>query len=186
LVVGGFVTWGMFGGFADLGARLATRPDLSRLFLGGADGVTWVTITGLAFTAVLCLPRQFHVIVVENAGEAEIRRAAWLFPLYLLAINIFVIPISIAGLLVFPHGAVDGDLFVLALPMAAGQGAVALLAFIGGLSAATGMVIVACVAISTMVSNDLVMPIVLHGRFGFADRQDMSAIVLHIRRIAIF
>jgi len=186
LVVGGFVTWGMFGGFADLGARLATRPDLSRLFLGGADGVTWVTITGLAFTAVLCLPRQFHVIVVENAGEAEIRRAAWLFPLYLLAINIFVIPISIAGLLVFPHGAVDGDLFVLALPMAAGQGAVALLAFIGGLSAATGMVIVACVAISTMVSNDLVMPIVLHGRrLGLADREDMSAIVLQIRRIAI-
>jgi Na+/proline symporter/signal transduction histidine kinase len=186
LVVGAFVTWGMFGGLGDLAARIGAVPETRRLFLGGVDGPTWVTMTSLALVAVLCLPRQFHVAIVENADEGDVRKAAWLFPLYLVAINIFVIPIAAAGLLVFPGGAVDGDMFVLALPMAAGQGAIALLAFIGGLSAATGMVIVACVAVSTMVSNDLVMPIVLRSRFGFADREDMSAIVLHIRRIAIF
>jgi Na+/proline symporter/signal transduction histidine kinase/CheY-like chemotaxis protein len=186
LVVGAFVTWGMFDGFGDLAARIGAAAETRRLFLGGVDGPTWVTMTSLALVAVLCLPRQFHVAVVENADEGDLRKAAWLFPLYLVAINIFVIPIAAAGLLVFPGGAVDGDMFVLALPMAAGQSAIALLAFIGGLSAATGMVIVASVAVSTMVSNDLVMPIVLRGRFGFADREDMSAVVLHIRRIAIF
>ena len=177
----------MFNGFGDLAARIDAATETRRLFLTGVDGPTWVTMTGLALVAVLCLPRQFHVTVVENADEGDLRKAAWLFPLYLIAINIFVIPISAAGLLVFPAGTVDGDLFVLALPMAAGQGMIALLAFIGGLSAATGMVIVASVAVSTMVSNDLVMPIVLHGRrFGFADREDMSAIVLPVRRTAIF
>jgi Na+/proline symporter/signal transduction histidine kinase/CheY-like chemotaxis protein len=186
LIVGAFVTWGMFGGFGDLGARAAASPGISRLFLNGVDGVSWVTMTGLAFTAVLCLPREFHVLVVENAAESDLRKAAWLFPLYLVAINVFVIPISIAGLLVFPQGGVDGDMFVLALPMAAGQGLAALLAFIGGLSAATGMVIVASVAISTMVSNDLVMPLVLRGRrLGLSDRADMSAIVLQVRRLVI-
>jgi Na+/proline symporter/signal transduction histidine kinase len=186
LVVGAFVTWGMFGGFGDLAARIGAAPELRNLFLAGVDGPTWVTMTGLALAAMLCLPRQFHVAVVENADEADLRKAAWLFPLYLVAINIFVIPISVAGLIAFPDGTVDGDMFVLAVPMAAGQGATALLAFIGGLSAATGMVIVACIAVSTMVSNDLIMPIVLHGRrLGLADREDMSAIVLHLRRITI-
>jgi Na+/proline symporter/signal transduction histidine kinase len=186
LVVGIFVTWGVLGGFGDLAARIAAAPELSKRFLAGVDGPSWVTMTGLAFAAVLCLPRQFHVIVVENADEADVRKASWLFPLYLVAINIFVIPIAAAGLIVFPAGTVDGDMFVLALPVAAGQGAVALFAFIGGLSAATGMVIVASVAASTMVSNDLVMPIVLHGRRrGRAERADMSALVLNIRRAAI-
>ncbi len=186
LIVGAFVTWGMFGGFGDLWARIGAMPALGPLFLGGVDGATWVTMTGLAVAATLCLPRQFHVTVVENADPADMRKAAWLFPIYLVAINLFVIPIAIAGLVVFPRGGVDGDLFVLALPMQAGQSVVALLAFIGGLSAATGMVIVACVAVSTMVSNDLIMPIVLHGRrLGLAGREDMSAIVLQVRRVAI-
>jgi Na+/proline symporter/signal transduction histidine kinase/CheY-like chemotaxis protein len=185
--VGAFVTWGMFGGLGDITARIGAAPATRRLFLAEVDGPTWVTMTFLAFLAALCLPRQFHVAIVESVDEREVRKAAWLFPLYLIAINIFVIPISAAGLLVFPKGTVDGDLFVLALPMAAGQSMVALLAFIGGLSAATGMVIVATLAVSTMVSNDLVMPIVLHGRrLGFADRRNMSAIVLQVRRVAIF
>jgi Na+/proline symporter/signal transduction histidine kinase/CheY-like chemotaxis protein len=185
--VGAFVTWGMFGGLGDITARIGAAPATRRLFLAEVDGPTWLTMTFLALLAALCLPRQFHVAIVENVDEREVRKAAWLFPLYLVAINIFVIPISAAGLLVFPRGTVDGDLFVLALPMAAGQSMVALLAFIGGLSAATGMVIVATLAVSTMVSNDLVMPIVLHGRrLGFTDRRNMSAIVLQVRRVAIF
>ncbi|HXE15845.1 MAG TPA: hybrid sensor histidine kinase/response regulator [Stellaceae bacterium] len=186
LFVGAFVTWGMFGGFGDLAGRVVADPKLSHLFLSGADGTLWITITGLAFAAAICLPRQFHVAIVENAGENDLRRAAWLFPLYLVVINIFVVPIAIAGLSLFPDGAVSGDLFVIALPMAAGQNLIALVAFIGGFSAATGMVIVSCVALSTMVSNDLVMPIVLHGRrLGLGDRQDMGALIVGIRRAAI-
>lgn len=185
LAVGGFVTWGMFDGFGDLAARVASDPALGRVFLGGVDGATWVTMTTLALAAVLCLPRQFHVIVVENTDQRDLYRAAWLFPLYLIAINVFVVPIAIAGLSRFPSG-VDGDMFVLALPVSAHQEILTLLAFVGGLSAATGMVIVASVAVSNMISNDLVMPMVLHGRqLGLAGRGDMGKLVLRIRRAAI-
>lgn len=186
LSVGIFVTWGMFQGFGDLAARAAATPELRHLFFGGVDGPTWVTMTGLAMSAILCLPRQFHVTVVENVNEKDLRKAAWLFPLYLVAINIFVVPIAAAGLIVFNDGGVDGDMFVLALPMAGQQEVIALLAFLGGLSAATAMVIVESVAISNMVSNDLIMPILLHRRhLGLSDREDMGKVILQIRRVAI-
>lgn len=186
LVVGGLVTWGMFGGLHDLGARVTADPRLRTVFLSGVDGPTWVTMTGLALLAILCLPRQFHMTVVENVDERDVLKAAWLFPLYLIAINVFVVPIAIAGLVQFSSGLVDADMFVVALPIAGGHPAVALLAFLGGLSAATGMVIVACVAVSNMVSNDLVMPVVLHGRrLGFAEREDMGTLILNVRRVAI-
>ena len=186
LVVGGVVTWGMFGGIHDLAARVGSAPRLRQVFLSGIDGPTWVTMTGLAFCAILCLPRQFYMTVVESVDERDVRRAAWLFPIYLVAINIFVVPIAVAGLILFPNGAIDADMFVIALPIMGGYHAVALLAFIGGLSAAAAMVIVASVAVSSMVSNDLVMPIVLHGRrLGLAEREDMGALILNGRRVAI-
>ena len=94
----------------------------------------------------------------------HLRRATWAFPAYLLLINIFVIPIAIGGLLHFGQGTVDPDTFVLTLPMAHDNAALALFVFIGGLSAATGMVIVEAIALSTMVCNDLVMPMLLRSR----------------------
>jgi Na+/proline symporter/CheY-like chemotaxis protein len=187
LSVGIFVTWGLYGGIGDLTHRLATAPELHRLFFNGVDGQAWVTTTGLAMAAVICLPRQFHVTVVENVSERDLKKAAWLFPLYLVAINIFVVPIAAAGLMFFgPNGSVDGDMFVLAVPMAGRQEAIALLAFLGGFSAATAMVVVESVAISNMVSNDLIMPILLHRRrLGLANSEDMGKLILRIRRAAI-
>jgi len=186
LLVGGVVTWGAFNGLHDLAARVRADPQLRHIFLSGVDGPTWVTMTGLAFCAVLCLPRQFYMTVVESVDERDVRKAVWLFPLYLVAINLFVVPIAVAGLIKFPNGMIDADMFVIALPIMSGYHVVALLAFIGGLSAATAMVIVASVAVSNMVSNDLVMPIVLHGRrLGFAEREDMRTLILNVRRIAI-
>ena len=133
------------------------------------------------------LPRQFHVTVVENRGESEIRRAAWLFPIYLVLINLFVIPIAIAGLLTFPRGAVDSDMFVLALPLKAGSELLALTAFVGGLSAATAMVIVETVALAIMASNDIVVPFVLQRREAIlSGRADVGAILLTVRRFSIF
>ena len=186
LAVGAFVTWGMFGGFGDIVARIGREPSLSRVFLSGIDGTQWVTTTGLAIAAILCLPRQFHVAVVENTEPRDLYKAAWLFPVYLVAINIFVIPIAVAGLSTFGQAG-DGDMFVLALPLAAGETSFAVIAFIGGLSAATGMAIVSSVAVSNMISNDLVMPILLRGRrLGLAERSDMGRVILRIRRAAIF
>ena len=144
-------------------------------------------MTLLSTVAIVLLPRQFHVTVVENHSEAEIRRAAWLFPLYLVLINLFVIPIAIAGLLTFPPGSVDSDMFVLALPLSAGSELLALVAFVGGLSAATAMVIVETVALAIMASNDIVVPLVLQRREAIlSGREDVGAILLTVRRIAIF
>ena len=118
-------------------------------------------MTLLSFFAIVLLPRQFHVSVVENSSDAEVGRARWLFPLYLVAINLFVIPIAIAGLVLFPFGAVDSDMYVLALPIEGNAPLLSVGVFIGGLSAATAMVIVECVALAIMVSNDIVLPLVL-------------------------
>jgi signal transduction histidine kinase len=136
--------------------------------------------------AIICLPRQFQVTVVENVNEAHLEKAVWLFPLYLLIINIFVLPIALGGRLAFPGGGVDADTFVLTLPMADQQEFLALFAFIGGLSAATGMVIVAAIALSTMISNDLVMPVLLRLTWlRLTERGDLTGLLLFIRRASI-
>jgi hypothetical protein len=149
-------------------------------------GNWWAPQTLLAMLAIFCLPRQFQVTVVENVDESHLNKALWLFPLYLLLINVFVLPIAFGGLLRFPLGTIDADTYVLALPLAEGAPGLALFAFIGGLSAATGMVIVASVALSTMICNDLVMPVLL--RFAWlhlSERRDLSGLLLAIRRGAI-
>ena len=188
LAVGLFVTYGVFDGFGDIFARVAARPEIAKLLTsvgaGGHGG--WVTLTVLSMAAILFLPRQFQITVVENVDERHLDKAVWLFPLYLLLINIFVLPIALGGLLYFSPGTVDGDTFVLTLPMAEHQSALALLAFIGGLSAATAMVIVETIALSTMVSNDLVMPILLRvGWLRLTERGDLTRLLIAIRRGSI-
>ncbi|NMG42997.1 histidine kinase [Aromatoleum toluvorans] len=190
LVVGGFVTWSVYEGFGDIFARAFANPDLAALLslqtasTAGYGG--WFAMTLLALLSVIFLPRQFQVTVVENVNEQHLRRATWLFPAYLLLINIFVLPIALGGLLYFGRGTVDPDTFVLSLPLAHGEKALALLAFIGGLSAATGMVIVETIAVSTMVCNDLVMPLLLSTkRFKRNVHPDLTGLLLGIRRGAI-
>jgi signal transduction histidine kinase len=191
LAVGGFVTWGLFDGMADIWARAQAVPDLQallRLNQSGADFdyAQWFALTILSALAVLLLPRQFQVMVVECVDERHIRRAAWLFPAYLLLINVFVLPIAIGGLLLFGQGQADPETFVLSLPLGQGALALALFAYIGGLSALTGMLIVETVAVSTMVCNDLVMPTLLRlGGFGARAGGDLTRFLLNIRRAAI-
>jgi len=190
LAVGAFVTYGMYGGMGDLFARAAEHPRLSTLFapLSGAAGgyANWAWLTLLSMLAILFLPRQFQIAVVENVNEQHIVKAVWLFPLYMLAMNVFVVPIAFGGVLHFQGTGVDPDTFVLTLPMAEKQHALALLVFVGGLSAATGMVIVETIALSTMVCNDLVMPVLLRMRATrFGGRRDLSGLLLGIRRGAI-
>ena len=181
LAVGVFVTYGVYHGFGDLFSRAASSGDLAKLFTidVGTGYTSWISLTVLAMLAIFVLPRQFQVLVVENVDERHVKKAVWLFPLYLLLINIFVLPIAFGGLLHFPQGSVDADTFVLTLPMAERQQTIALLAFIGGLSAATGMMIVETVALSTMVCNDLVMPTLLRfGRLHLSERRDLTGVPL--------
>jgi len=189
LAVGVFVTYGLYDGFADIFQRVAADDGLRRLTTADPSGhgyTGWFSLTLLAGLAILFLPRQFQIAVVENVGEAHLKRAIWLFPLYLFLINIFVLPIALGGLLHFSGQEVDADTFVLTLPMAQRQEWLTLLVFIGGLSAATGMVIVETIALSTMVCNDLVMPILLRLRgAALAEAKDLSRLLLGIRRGAI-
>ena len=190
LAVGAFVTFGIFNGFGDLFGRAAGDPKLAAMMtpLDGVAGgyASWVWLTILSMMAIMFLPRQFQVTVIENVNEKHLSKAIWLFPLYMLAINIFVLPIAFGGLLHFPENTVDADTFVLTLPMSQKQELLALLVFIGGLSAATGMVIVETIALSTMVCNDLVMPVLLRLRgLRLNERSDLTKLLLGIRRGAI-
>jgi len=184
LLVGFYVTFVLFDGPGDLYAQAAAQPAIAEKFARDLPGGGWLAQTGLAFVACLLLPRQFHIAVVENNGPGELARAAWLFPAYLVAINIFVVPIAAAGLLTLGDS-VDADLFVLEVPHAAGNDFVTLSAFLGGLSAATAMVIVASVAVSIMISNEIVVPALLRGTRRSWLPADMGGLVLNIRRAAI-
>ncbi|MGH1461408.1 MAG: hypothetical protein ACRBB6_05170 [Neptuniibacter sp.] len=157
--VGFFVTYTLFDGFGDIADRLR-QANLEHVISFSAtenSGLMWVTLMILSFSAIHTLPRQFHVTVVENSDRKHLKTAMWLFPLYIIAINVFVVPIAAAGLLqgISPENA---DFFVLLLPQQAGSDSLTILAFIGGFSAATGMIIITTMTLSTMASNHLILP----------------------------
>jgi Na+/proline symporter/signal transduction histidine kinase/ActR/RegA family two-component response regulator len=186
LVVGIGVVFFMFGGFGPLMAEAASKPVIAKLFENGIHGGTLLTVTWLSFVCIFLLPRQFHVTFVENVSEDELRKAFWLFPLYLIAINIFVVPVAIAGILRFSGTDVPPDMYLLALPYYSGNHILTFLAFLGGLSAATAMVVVETVALSIMVCNDLLLPVILQRRTAGAEgSKDMSRLLLNIRRASI-
>lgn len=191
LAVGIFVTFSMYDGFGDLFQQAELVPRLQKLLTIGSDASSvsfgsWASLILLSMLSLLFLPRQFQIAVIENVSERHLNRAIWLLPLYLLIINIFVLPIAFGGIMHFPDGGVDADMFVLALPMLMQHQGLTLLVFIGGLSAATGMIIVESIALSTMVCNDLVMPLLLRtASFKRNRHADLSKFLLNIRRGAI-
>ncbi|WP_424987789.1 ATP-binding protein [Microbulbifer sp. S227A] len=181
LAVGGFVVWELAGGIGPMMDRI----DASEIGRWNAEAGRWATFTFLSAAAFVCLPRMFQVLVVENSDERHLRTAAWAFPLYLLLMSLFVIPIAVMGLELMPEGA-NPDLFVLTVPLSQGRDGLAMLSFLGGFSSATSMVIVATMALSTMVSNHVVMPIWLswHGE-GASVSGDVRNVVLLARRVSI-
>jgi Na+/proline symporter/nitrogen-specific signal transduction histidine kinase len=190
LSVGIFVTYGLFDGFGDLFSRVSQNPSLSQLFTmkgAGLDGWSWLWLTIISMSAVLLLPRQFHMAVVENPHPSFTRKAAWLFPLYLFLINIFVLPIAFGGEMIFtPEQQIEADTYVLNIPLQFGKEGLAVFACLGGLSAATSMVIVSVIALSIMVSNNLVLPAILKTS-AIQERQymDFDQRFLGIRRVSV-
>jgi len=189
ITVGAFVTYGMYDGFGDIFKRAGAVPEIRHLFTieeKTGSYMQWNIHICLAMVAVMFLPRQFQVAVVENVNEEHLNKAIWLFPLYLLVINIFVLPVALGGMLHFPGGRMEPDTFVLSLPMAMNQEGLTLFAFIGGMSAATGMVIVEAIALSTMICNELVMPVLLRlPQTTISPQTDMSGLLLTVRRASI-
>ncbi|MFV0335881.1 MAG: ATP-binding protein [Tropicimonas sp.] len=181
LSVGIFVVWGLADGPADILRRI----DASEIAGWQIEPSRWAGLIFTSAAAILCLPRMFQVIVVENDDEAHLAAASWAFPLYLCLMSLFVIPIAVIGLETMPAGA-NPDLFVLSLPLREEWHGLAMFAFLGGFSSATSMVIVAALALATMVSNHVVMPLYLRTRPERVTMAgDVRALVLRARRFSI-
>lgn len=182
VAVGVWVVWGLADGPLDVLARI----DASKIAEWHLEPGRFAGLTFVSAAAVLTLPRMFQVLVVENVDERHLATASWAFPAYLMTMSLFVVPIAVLGLEHAAPGA-NPDLFVLTLPLGAGQGSLALLAFLGGFSSATSMVIVAAIALATMVSNHIVTPLWLATRRGGArgEQGDVRWLVLTSRRISI-
>ncbi|MCH8567352.1 MAG: hypothetical protein LAT67_03780 [Balneolales bacterium] len=191
LVAGISIVWFIFNGPIDLFSQAAEKGITDGLFTFGEATITyseWFWLTLISMFAILLLPRQFQVAVIENISVRHVDTAVWLFPLYLLLINLFVIPIALAGLILFPAGTVDADTFVITIPLMHDMPAVAMLVFIGGISAATSMVIVAVVAISTMLSNDLFVPALLKWKSPKSQNlpdESIQSQLLFIKRLSV-
>lgn len=181
IAVGVFVVFYVGSGPSDMMARIGE----SEIEIWELQPDRWMTLIFLSAAAFICLPRMFQVIVVENEDERHLSTASWAFPLYLFLISMFVLPIAVVGLSVMPEGS-NPDLFVLTLPLAFDQSALATLAFLGGFSSATSMVIVASIALATMVSNHIVMPIWLSTQSqGATVSGDVRDVVILARRMSI-
>lgn len=186
VAAGLFVTYGLFDGFTeifhDFMVRFPERAHLLRLGTDSNSYAHWLSMTVISMMAVMFLPRQFHIMVIENCREEHIRSAMWRFPAYMLVINLFVIPIALGGLLLGNGDTHNADFFVLTLPLKYGQPWLAVLVFIGGFSASAGMVMVSSVALSTMILNHLVMPVILKMQ---AKSRDLSALLINLKRLGI-
>lgn len=180
LAVGIFVVWGLGGGAMAMIDRIEniTNPAWEM------RPSRWAGLIFLSAAAVISLPRMFQVMVVENIDEGDLARASWAFPLYLFLMNIFILPIAVVGMDLMPKGA-NPDMLVLTLPLSQGQGGLAMLAFLGGFSSATSMVIVETIALATMVSNHIVMPLWLRLRPATALSGDLRVGILLSRRLSI-
>lgn len=188
IAAGVFIVYGIFNGFGDIFSKAEFNSQLQSLFVIGEKSsfASWFGLMMVSMLSILFLPRQFQVSIVENVSERHLRKATWLFPLYLLLINLFVFPIALAGKIVFTGTSIDADTFVLALPLKFNQPWLSLFVFIGGFSAATSMIIVETIALTTMMSNNLILPILL--KIGGHKREQQAMLgksVKIVRRVSI-
>ncbi|HZE36877.1 MAG TPA: ATP-binding protein [Candidatus Eisenbacteria bacterium] len=185
LAVGVYVTWGLFGGLGEIFGSIARDPVWSRLLTldqpQTASYARWAAMLVISMMAVMFLPRQFHVLVVQNPRERDVNAVAWSFPLYLLLINLFVLPIAFAGLIVFPESGGQADSFILQLPLHFQSRLISITVFLGGFSAATAMIVVDSLALSKMITNDVILPMLLRRR----RLEDIYWITLFYTRVAM-
>lgn len=180
--VGIFATFYVFDGFSDLLTQSQHLPPST----GGNSAYFVLSQILLGAITIYALPQEFHMMMIENHHAKELKAARWMVPLYLLLINAFVLPIALAGQLSFPGGSVDADTYVLTLPLFYQQAWLGILVYIGGLAAATAMVIVAAIVLSTMISTEILTPLLLRlPKFSSQQTPQLSGILLNLRRISI-
>jgi Na+/proline symporter/serine phosphatase RsbU (regulator of sigma subunit) len=186
ICVGVFITYGVFNGFSDVFSNFFENfPDKRNMFtLGTAQTpyIKWFSLLVISMMAVMFLPRQFHIMVTENTNEEHLKTAMWSFPVYLFLINIFVLPIAMAGLIYSGGNTFQADYYVLSLPLAFGQKTLAILVFIGGLSAAAGMIMISSVTMATMLLNHLLIPLILKFKLPL---QSYSGLLIYLKQLNI-
>jgi len=185
-VIGLYVVYGVFDGFVDLADHSLKTPQTREII--DQPFAYWIFISHvvLGICSLLCLPRQFHVNFVENRSEDELNSARWIFPSYLLAMSLFVLPIALAGNILFANSAYTADSFVLAIPISMQQSQIAVIGFLGGLAASSSMVIVATLALGNMMANSIITPMLLTLKQGKQRSSKLSGYqVLRIRQITI-
>jgi len=187
LAVGIFVCYFVFTDVGSIFQQAALIPELAKHFIIQEPNETrsWFWLCLASGLAIICLPRQFQVSVVENTNERHLNKAIWIFPLYLFLINLFVLPIALGGQLMFEKGVVDADTFVLAFPLSKGNYFLALITYLGGFSAATSMIIVETIALSTMISNNLILPVLAGPELQETFRTGLNRFPIYLRRGSI-
>lgn len=190
IAAGLFIVYGIHNGIGDLFQKASALPEVKEIIYSSADdisGTNWFCLLLLSGVAVIFLPRQFHVSVVENTNSSHVKQAAWVFPLYLFLINLFVLPIAVAGLLQYSGTGVEADTFILQLPLDYGKSYLALFIALGGVSAAASMVIVAVTALSIMISNSMIMPLIIRSRqLQSPYVNEFHKRLIRMRRLAVF
>lgn len=181
--VGIFATFFVFDGVTDL----LTKTEHIQQASSASDG-TYFAISQalLGMVTIFILPHQYHMLMIENHHEKELKAARWLYPLYLILINLFILPIALAGQSLFPGGSVDADTYVITIPLFFQQAWLGGGVYIGGLAAATSMVIIATVVLSTMFATEIINPLLLRRKsFIVQQKSQLSNLLLNVRRIAI-
>ncbi|MCL6416206.1 hybrid sensor histidine kinase/response regulator [Aestuariirhabdus sp. Z084] len=185
--VGLYAIYGINEGWLDLFSQAWQEPQIREVLTDYSTPYVYLTHVVLGALAMFCLPRLFHSMVVENDSERDLRTARWLFPLYLLLINLFILPIAFAGYFAIDTSGINGEYLTLMIPLQNEQNGLSLLAYIGGLSAGTSMVIVASVALATMLCNEILLPLWLKVTRRTLDVGSESLVrrVLVLRRLSI-
>ncbi|MFT7396554.1 MAG: Na+/proline symporter/nitrogen-specific signal transduction histidine kinase [Flavobacterium sp.] len=188
LIIGVYVTYFVFDGFNDIYVKAALLDDFDKKnTIGGlAQGMNWFFLCLLSMFAIFLLPRQFHTAIVENNNEKHITTALWLFPLYLLLFNIFVFPIAWGGNILFEGKGLNADTYSLLIPQFFDNNTLTVLVFLGGFSAAISMIIVSSISLSTMLSNNLLIPYGFVGSLENTSQEKNNKRILNSRKIAIF
>jgi Na+/proline symporter/signal transduction histidine kinase len=188
LIIGVYVTYFVYDGFGDIYTKASVLEGFHKKnSIGGiTNGLNWFFLCILSLFAIFLLPRQFHTAIVENNKEAHIKTAMWLFPLYLLLFNIFVFPIAWGGNILFQGKGFNSDTYSLLIPQFFDNNFLAVLVFLGGFSAAISMIIVSCIALATMLSNNLLIPYGFIGSLENISQEKNSRRIVNSRKIGIF
>ena len=186
LIMGVYICYYFFDGVVDVANKAQNIASIKTLWQQNYSPLLFWTHALLGLLAIICLPRQFHVLVVENKRINDVKTARWIFSGYLLLINLFILPIALAGLVYFNGMNVSPEMFILGFPLSDNSALFSLVAYIGGFSAATSMIIIVSIVLSTMVSNDIIIPLSVHYQWLRKERtNNVQQWLINIRRLVI-